>query len=184
MLFHSLVSVDRRLTHYSGDNGPLLMVHLITVAWCFSEDWLRIKHIPECQHLHTTPSVFRYQSSALPSVVYVVYAFSTPACLQVPAFYTRSHQKVLFFPHQSTASAPASFWFGLLLLFAAPFIKLLSDSLQITHSTLDVGFLKWLVIKSKTCLQLLPFLKMNNKISIVWAEQTFTNKCNLSLLFV
>lgn len=31
----------------------LLMVHLITAAWCLSEDWLRIKHIAECQHVHT-----------------------------------------------------------------------------------------------------------------------------------
>lgn len=30
----------------------LLMVHLITVAGCVSEDWLRIKHIWECQHVY------------------------------------------------------------------------------------------------------------------------------------
>lgn len=36
----------------------LLIVHLITVAWCLSQGWLRIKHIWECQHVPSVSSSF------------------------------------------------------------------------------------------------------------------------------
>lgn len=56
----------------------LLMVHLITVAWCLSKDWLRIKHIWECQHVHIASSCFIIYTQLL-YLQLTVYACSVPA---------------------------------------------------------------------------------------------------------
>lgn len=83
-------SQARRLLHYSGDAGLLLMVLLITAACCLSEDWLGIKQSASTYTPHISSSVINAALSHLERVLYI--RSQEQAALPSRAVCNRSHQ--------------------------------------------------------------------------------------------